>query len=158
MIAFIILLNCILKHEDIATCNFYFSVSDYNICTLPLQTISCQVRLCTTTSVNSLIAVVQFTRKFFLTTEHWVQIYPSQKKINYISPSSIRASVENSPFKLHNLLQFSPPSHTWHFIGLPRASRGFAIHVFLVYYILSINWEQSLRFTRFNKMIQFPLY
>ena len=153
MIAFIILLNCILNHEDIATCNFYFSVSDYNICTLPLQTISCQVRLCTTTSVNSLIAVVQFTRKFFLTTEHWVQIYPSQKKINYISPSSIRASVEKSPFKLHNLLQFSPPSHTWHFIGLPRALRGFAIHVFLVYYILAINWEQSLRFTRFNKMI-----
>ena len=118
-----------------------------------LQTISCQVRLCTTTSVNSLIAVVQFTRKFFLTTEHWVQIYPSQKKINYISPSSIRASVETRPFKLHNLLQFSPPFHTWHFIGLPRASRGFAIHVFLVYYILSMNWEQSLRFTRFNKKI-----
>ena len=92
MIAFIILLNCILNHEDIATCNFYFSVTDYNICTLPLQTISCQVRLCTTTSVNSLITVVQFTRKFFLTTEHWVQIYPSQKNINYISPSSIRSS------------------------------------------------------------------
>ena len=66
MITFIILLNCILNHGDIATCNFYFSVSDYKICTLLLQTISCQLLLCTTTSVNSLIAVVHFTRKSFL--------------------------------------------------------------------------------------------
>ena len=47
MITFIILLNCILNHGDIATCNFYFSVSDYKICTLLLQTvvISCQLLL-----------------------------------------------------------------------------------------------------------------
>ena len=32
-------------------------------------------------------------------------------RINYISPSNIRASVETrGPPKLHNLLQFSPPS------------------------------------------------
>ena len=37
-----ILLNCILN--DIATCNFYFSVSDY-VCTILLKTISCQVWL-----------------------------------------------------------------------------------------------------------------
>ena len=43
-------------------------------------------------------------------TEHWVQIYPNQKKINYISPSNIRVSVETRPPKLHNLLQLSPPS------------------------------------------------
>ena len=36
MITFIILLNYILN--NIATCNFYFSVSDY-VCTLLLQTI-----------------------------------------------------------------------------------------------------------------------
>ena len=40
MITFIIVLNCILN--DIATCNCYFIVSDY-VCTLLLQTISCQV-------------------------------------------------------------------------------------------------------------------
>ena len=46
----------------------------------------------------------------FLTTEHWVQIYSNQKEINYILPFNIRASVETCPPKLHNLLQFSPPS------------------------------------------------
>ena len=65
MITFIILLKCILNHGDIATYNFYFSVSDYKICTLLLQTISCQLCLCTTTSVNSVISVVHFTRKSF---------------------------------------------------------------------------------------------
>ena len=115
MITFIILLNCILNHGNIATC----SVSDYKNCTLLLQTISCQVWLCTTTSVNSLLAVVHFTRKSFFNERELVQIYLSQKKINYISPSSIRASLETRPSKLHNLLQFSPPNHTWHFIGLP---------------------------------------
>ena len=75
MITFIVLLNCILnnialdqapqwgkkeKNEvkkekyHIATRNFYFSVSDY-VYTLLLQTISCQVWLCTTTSVNTLL-------------------------------------------------------------------------------------------------------
>ena len=49
-------------------------------------------------------------RKSFLTTEQWVQIYSNQKEIKYISPSNIRASVENHPPKLNNLLQFSPPS------------------------------------------------
>ena len=53
----------------------------------------------------------------FLTKEHWVQIYPNKKEINYISPSSIRASVETRPSKLQNLLQFFLPSYTWHFIG-----------------------------------------
>ena len=44
-------------------------------------------------------------------TKHWVEIlYSNQKAINYISPSSIRASVETRPRKLHNLLQFSAPS------------------------------------------------
>ena len=43
-------------------------------------------------------------------TEHWVEIYSNQKDINYISPSSIRASVETRLPKLHNLLQFSLPS------------------------------------------------
>ena len=41
MITFTILLNCILN-DIIATCNFYFSVSDY-VYTLLLKTISCQV-------------------------------------------------------------------------------------------------------------------
>ena len=45
----------------------------------------------------------------------------------------IRASVETSPPKLHNLLQFSPPFHPWHFVDLPRASRVSAIQVFLVF-------------------------
>ena len=31
-------------------------------------------------------------------------------RINYISPSNIRASIETRPPKPHNLLQFSPPS------------------------------------------------
>ena len=43
-------------------------------------------------------------------TAHWVQIYSNQKEINYISHSNIRASVATRPPKLHNLLQFSPPS------------------------------------------------
>ena len=34
-------------------------------------------------------------------------IYSNQKEINCISPSSIRASVETHPPKLHNLLQFT---------------------------------------------------
>ena len=49
-------------------------------------------------------------RKSFLMTEHWVEIYSNQKDINYISPSNIRASVETRLPKLHNLLQFPPPS------------------------------------------------
>ena len=52
-------------------------------------------------------------------------MYPNKKEINYISPSSIRASVETRPSKLHNLLQFSPPNHTWHFIGLPPSLARF---------------------------------
>ena len=58
-------------------------------------------------------------------TENWVEIlYSNQKAINYISPSSIRASVETRPPKLHNLLQFSPlPSLT--FMGLPPSSVKF---------------------------------
>ena len=43
-------------------------------------------------------------------TEHWVEMYSNQKEINYISPSTIRASAETRPAKLHSLLQFSPPS------------------------------------------------
>ena len=65
-------------------------------------------------------------------TEHWVEIYSNQKEINYISPSNIRASVETRPPKLHNLLQFSFPSHPWHFMDLLPRSRGSVIHVFLV--------------------------
>ena len=67
-------------------------------------------------------------------TENWVEIlYSNQKAINYISPSSIRASVETRPRKLHNLLQFSAPSIP-DFYGPPppRARRSSAIHVFLV--------------------------
>ena len=62
MITFTILLNCILN--GIATCNFCFSVSDY-ICTLLLQTITCQVWLCTTTVANNLIAVGHLTINIF---------------------------------------------------------------------------------------------
>ena len=68
-------------------------------------------------------------------TEHWVQIYFNRKEIKYISHSNIRASVENCPPKLHNLLRFSPPFHPWHFVRLPPplwASQVSAIHVFLV--------------------------
>ena len=67
-------------------------------------------------------------------TDHWIEIYSNQKdNKNYISPSNIRASVETRLPKLHNLLQFSPPFHPWHFIGVhPQALRGSAIHVFLV--------------------------
>ena len=69
-------------------------------------------------------------------TEHWVEIYSNQKEINYISPSGIRASVESHPPKLHGILKSTPlPSLT--FYGPPRrASRGFAIHVFLVLQML----------------------
>ena len=49
-------------------------------------------------------------RKSILMTEHWVEMYSNQKEINYISPSTIRASAETCPAKLHSLLQFSPPS------------------------------------------------
>ena len=62
-------------------------------------------------------------------------IYSNQKTINYIPPSNLRASVETRPPKLPNLLQFSPPSILdilWA-SPHPRASRGSAIHVFLVY-------------------------
>ena len=38
-------------------------------------------------------------------------IYSNLKEINYISHSNIRASVETSSPKLHNLLQFSRPFH-----------------------------------------------
>ena len=38
-------------------------------------------------------------------------IYSNLKEINYISHSNIRASVETSSPKLHNLLQFSHPFH-----------------------------------------------
>ena len=53
-----------------------------------------------------------------------------------MSHSSIRASVETCPPKLHNLFQFSLPFHPepeilW--ASPPRASRVSAIHVFLVY-------------------------
>ena len=61
-------------------------------------------------------------RKSFLMTEHWVQIYSNQKEIKYIWHSKIRASVETRPPKLHNLLQFSPPFHPWHFMALPPPS------------------------------------
>ena len=152
MITFIILLNCILNHGNIAT----YSVSDYKNCTLLLQTISCQVWLCTTTSVNSLLAVVHFTRKSFFNERALGSNLPQPKakEINYISPSSIRASVETRPSKLHNLLQVSPPNHTWHFIGLPPSLARFCdTGISKSYCILSINWEQSLLFTRFNKMI-----
>ena len=43
-----------------------------------------------------------------------------------------------------------PPHHT-------RTSRGSAIHVFLVYCILPINREKSLRFTRFNLISFVPI-
>ena len=55
-------------------------------------------------------------QKILFKTEHWVQIYSNRNKINYISHSNIRAIVETRPHKLHNLLQFSPPFHPWHFI------------------------------------------
>ena len=59
---------------------------------------------------------------------------------NYISPSNIRASTETRPPKLHNLLQFSPPSIPdilWASPPPPPShprlgSRGSAIHVFPV--------------------------
>ena len=38
-------------------------------------------------------------------------IYSNLKEINYISHSNIRASVETSSPKRHNLLQFSHPFH-----------------------------------------------
>ena len=61
-------------------------------------------------------------------------MYSNQKAINYISPFNIIASLETRPPKLHNLLQFSPPSIPdilWASTP-PWASRGSAIHVFLV--------------------------
>ena len=75
-------------------------------------------------------------RNSFLIKEDWVEIYCNQKTINYISPSNLTASVETRPPKLPNLLQFSPPSILdilWA-SPPPRASRGSAIHVFLVSY------------------------
>ena len=59
-------------------------------------------------------------RKSLLTTKHGVQIYSNKKVIKYISHSSIRASIETRPPKLHNLLRFSPRFHPWHFMGLPH--------------------------------------
>ena len=146
----IILLNCILNHGDIATCNFYFSVSDYKVCTLLLQTISCQVWLCTTTSVNSLIAVVHYTRKSFLTTEHWFKFTPAKRRLTtshlpVLEPVLKRALPSYTICS--NSLPLPTPGILW---ASPRALRGSAIHIFLVHCILPINWEQSLRFTRFN--------
>ena len=73
--------------------------------------------------------------------EDWVKIYSNQKEINYISPSNIRASVENGPPQLHNLLSNSlnlpPPSIPDILWASPWASRVSAIHVFLVSHLRS---------------------
>ena len=64
-------------------------------------------------------------QKIVLTTEHWDQIYSSQKEINYISPSNIRANVETLPPRVHKLLKFSPRFHPWHLMGLPPSFQRF---------------------------------
>ena len=85
--------------------------------------------------LNQLYSSLWTSRSWFLIKEHWVEIYSNQKAINCILPSNIRASVQTRPPKLPNLLQFSPtsiPDILWA-SPPPRASRGSAIHVFLVY-------------------------
>ena len=97
--------------------------------------------------------------------EQWVQTYSNKKEINFISPSNIRASVENRPLKLHNLLEVSPPFHLWLFIafyGPPlRASRGSAIHVFLVKVAncqIWMTWNSSFRATEKNTVHYSPFF
>ena len=61
---------------------------------------------------------------------------------------TMRAGVEIRAAQLHNLLYFSPPSHPWHFTGLPsflpRASQGSATNVFLVLRILTMCFTLSI--------------
>ena len=49
-------------------------------------------------------------------TEHWVKMFSNQKDINYISPSTIRASVETGP---------AWPSYTVYSNSLPLPSLTF---------------------------------
>lgn len=70
--------------------------------------------------LNNTNSIFKNPKKSFFMTEHRVQIYSNQKEINYISPSSIRASVETS-----QATQFTPihplPSLTF-YRPLPRSS------------------------------------
>ena len=84
-------------------------------------------------------------QKIFFHKEHWVEIYSNQRAINYVSPSNIRASVETRPPKLYNLLHFSPPSIPDILWASPRASRGSALHVFLVKFDLMGIWFWTSR-------------
>ena len=64
-------------------------------------------------------------KRSLLTPEHWVQIYSNQKEIKHISPSNIRADVETA---LPSYIIYSislPPSHPWHFKGLPPSLARF---------------------------------
>ena len=72
-----------------------------------------------------LSAVIYFHTHFLLTIITYVG---GSNRIDYISPSNIRASVETRLPQLHNLLPFPPLFHPWHFMSLspppqPRFAR-----------------------------------
>ena len=109
--------------EDPASCKRWISGMASRIVTKKIHVV-----------LNQLYSSLWTSRSWFLIKEHWVEIYSNQKAINCILPSNIRASVQTRPPKLPNLLQLSPtsiPDILW--ASPPRASRGSAIHVFLVY-------------------------
>ena len=99
-------------------------------------------------------------------TENWVQIYSNQKEINYISHSNIRANVEARCPKLHNLLQFSPPFHLWHFMDFAPSFASFCDtricscnynNYFSLRSCLFCKWSPNSPYGRDNRVIV-PVY
>ena len=58
-------------------------------------------------------------QKILCKTEHWIQIHFNQNEIKQTQHSNSRANVKTRTPRLHNLLQFSPHFHPWHFMDFP---------------------------------------